>query len=101
MPQETFTKEQFWEKLDSIGEDEVRLKVRLKHYGDASDKRELAEEWLRRKDQARVDESEASNREISLDTLRIAKSAKNAAWAAVIMAIIAIIFSGVILYLQY
>ncbi|PKP68607.1 MAG: hypothetical protein CVT83_05150 [Alphaproteobacteria bacterium HGW-Alphaproteobacteria-5] len=82
MPQEYWTKEQFWAELETLGEDAVRVKVAVKGYDDV--RRGLAEEWLRLRESAR---NEAS----SLEQARIARSAKNAAWAAAIAAIIAAI----------
>jgi hypothetical protein len=89
---ETFTKEQFWDALEGIGEEEVRVRIATQLYGPNSDKRRLAEEWLRKKDQERKDASNAAS-------LRIARSAKNAAWAAAIAAMIAAI-CAVIAYLS-
>ena len=81
-PYTPYTKEQFWAELEQLGEDAVRIRIITKVYGDASDKRSLAEEWLRHKDRLRID---ASN----VEQIRIARSAKNAAWVAAIGAIIA------------
>jgi hypothetical protein len=84
--QETWTKEQFWSELEAVGEDEVRTRLAAKIYGEANHKAPLAREWLRRKDQERSDLSTS-------EQTRIARSAKNAAWAAAIAAIIAAIFA--------
>ena len=48
MAQETFTKEQFWTELDSIGEEEVRARIATGTYSTVNKKRQLAEDWLRR-----------------------------------------------------
>ncbi|MEX0954612.1 MAG: hypothetical protein WDZ83_05300 [Rhizobiaceae bacterium] len=84
MAQETFTKESFWAELDKLGEDEVRTRVVTKRFGQAQQKMALAQAWLQERDRSRMD---ASNSE----QIRIARSAKNAAWAAVIAATIAAI----------
>jgi len=82
MTQETFTKEKFWAELDDLGEEEVRDRIVTGRYGAGNKKLQLAREWLRRRETERI---EASNRE----QIRIARSAKNAAWAAAMAAIIA------------
>jgi len=80
---------EFFQDLERLGEQEVRIRLRNGNYGDW--KKGVVEEWLRQRDQERADaESErisASNRE----QIIIARSAKNAAWAAAIAAIIAAI----------
>ena len=81
---ETFTKEQFFAELDSLGEDDVRTRVVVGHYGRGNKKLQLAEEWLRLREQSRIDESNREQR-------KTARSAKNAAWVAAIAAIIAAI----------
>ena len=52
--------------------------------------RALATVWLAEKDQARADAELARNEASQADSLRIARSAKNAAWAAAIAAMIAV-----------
>lgn len=95
MARETFTKEQFWAELDELGEEQVRVNLDVtKIYGDVGSKRALALEWLRRRDQSR---SETSNRE----QMRIARSAKNAAWIAAIAAIVAAIIAAVAAVMSY
>ncbi len=117
----TFTKEQFWAELDALGEEEVRVRVVTKRYGNASAKRSLAEEWLRSKDQEHKDSSAAEQIAVARDAanaardaadsardnVSAARDAADAAWvaareaktankiakAAVIMAMIAIIVS--------
>ena len=84
MAPETFTRESFWAELDGLGEEEVRTRVSVGTYSSANKKRELAQQWLERNSQER---SERSNSE----QMRIARSAKNAAWAAAIAATIAAI----------
>jgi hypothetical protein len=88
---ETWTKEDFWAELDQIGPDEVRVRLAIKYYSDATEKGPLAREWLRRMDQTASDEREHSKIASNVEQIRIARSAKNAAWAAAIMAAIAAI----------
>jgi len=72
---ETFTKEEFWAKLDALGEDAVTLNIDRQIYGPNSEKRVLAKDWLRRKAQERSDASQA-------EQIAIARSAAEAAWEA-------------------
>ena len=78
--------ERLWPELEALGEEEVRLRLASNVY--IGDERERVEKWLRQKDQSLAEErKEASNRE----QVNIARSTKNAAWAAAIAAIIAAI----------
>jgi len=81
---QTFTTEEFFAKLDELGENEVRIKLVTKIYGPNSDKRALAEEWLRRKEDQRRDEREDRSAER-------ARRMMYSAWAANVIAIIAAI----------
>jgi hypothetical protein len=58
MAQETYSKADFWAELDSLGEDIVRERLIAKRYGDVGPKHDLAIEWLRIKDQGRLEERE-------------------------------------------
>jgi hypothetical protein len=99
---ETFTKDQFWGKLEELGEDQVRLNVSLQRYGAPNvDKRVLAEEWLRKKDQDRRSAREWAMDASSSENLRVARSAKNAAWAAAAMAAAAAITAAVSAVIAY
>lgn len=73
--QETFTADQFWSELDELGEEVVRKRVIAKVYGSGNNKLELAQEWLRRKEQSRDSAFKAEQTDI-------ARSAKDAAWSA-------------------
>jgi hypothetical protein len=86
MAQTTFTKESFWAELDALSEDEVRARVRTSIY--VLEKRQLAELWLEKKAQERNDRSSSAQ-------MRIARSAKNAAWAAATAAIAAAIIAAI------
>lgn len=95
MAQETYTKEQFWGQLDALGEDTVRVRLATHAYGDGGDRRALVEEWLRRQNQRRATEESDRSAAASAEQIRIARSAKNAAWAAAMAAIIAAIFAAI------
>ncbi|HEX9771011.1 MAG TPA: hypothetical protein VGA50_17695 [Kiloniellales bacterium] len=79
----------FFAELEKLGEDEVRKRLASRAiYG--GDTAPLVTEWIRRKDQ---ECNALSNRE----QIRIARSAKNAAWIAAIAAIIAAISAIIVL----
>ncbi len=84
MAQEEFTKEQFFRELTDLGESEVRTRIATKRYGPHSAKMALAGQWLQEQERDRASDS-------NLEQMRIARSAKNAAWAAAIAAVIAAI----------
>lgn len=73
MAQETWTKEQFWAGLEKLGEDVVRERIIAKTYNDV--RRGLAEEWLRLREEERMEASQS-------EQIDIARSAKDAAWEA-------------------
>jgi hypothetical protein len=59
MAQTTRTVPEFWAELETIGEDEVRLKLARSFYGDpGAERRAVVEEWLRRKDRKRQNRTE-------------------------------------------
>lgn len=76
MAQETFTESEFWAKLEAVGEDQVRINLIKKVYGDHGAKCELVLEWLRRKEEARALEASAKRDAREEETLAIAKSTK-------------------------
>jgi hypothetical protein len=80
----TFTKESFWAELEKRGEEAVKVDVAMKNY--KLDKIQLAQLWLDSKDSA------AAAAAIEVQT-RIARSAKNAAWAAAGVALLAMIIA--------
>lgn len=84
MAQETVTKGEFWATLKELGESEVRTRIASQRYGPSSWQRALAEQWLAEMESARAEASRS-------EQIRIARSAKNAAWAAATAAIIAAI----------
>jgi len=82
--------DKFRATLDELGEPDVRHRLKMNYWLRGSPQTALAEEWVRHKEEAR---SDASNSE----SLKIARSAKNAAWVAAISAIIAIVVSVIAL----
>jgi hypothetical protein len=91
---QTFTKEQFWDDLEKIGEEGVRANLVTKVYGDLGAKHDLAEAWLESKERSRIAASSAEQH-------RIARSAKNAAWIAAIAAIVAAIAAAIAAVIAY
>jgi hypothetical protein len=83
--------ERFYQELESLGEGQVRRDVASHRWG-RGEHHGLAVAWLAIRDQSRKD---ASNSE----QMRIAQSAKNAAWTAAIAAIIAAIMAGVSIWI--
>lgn len=77
--------------FEAEGEPTVRSRVGKGHHSPYNaEHRALAIVWLAEKDQGRVAEESARNERSQADSLRIATSAKNAAWVAAIAAIIAV-----------
>lgn len=101
---ETFTAEQFFAELEKTGEDVVRTRVATRTvYGAGNKKHQLAEEWLRRKDQERRDAIDAENlsiakaaRDAALDAAKAARHANRIATIALIVATLAIAIPPVI-----
>ena len=54
MVEGTFTTQQFWAELDALGEEKVRERVAFGAYASGHNKKELAKEWLRQKDESRA-----------------------------------------------
>ena len=73
--------------LENTGEPQVRIKLAQGVYGEK--KIPIVYEWLRIKDEERINLSSSCNKAAALEQLRIASSARNAAWIAAIAAIIA------------
>jgi hypothetical protein len=79
------TRDELFAEYERDGEALVRERLIIEHYGPpGAYRRGFAEEWLRLREESRRN---ASN----LEQTSIARSAKNAAWAAAIAAIIATI----------
>lgn len=93
MAQHNYTKAEKFAEWEALGEDVVRTQYVTGRFGDGGDKRALAKMWLDAKDQARSDALEDRKHVSNSESLRIARSAKNAAWVAAISAIIAIVIS--------
>jgi hypothetical protein len=101
MAQEYWTKEQFWAELEKLGPDEVRVRLATKYYSDVNERGLLAREWLHRLDLAAEAEVERKRDSSSAEQIRIARSAKNAAWVAAIIAIIAAIIAAAAAFISY
>ena len=94
------TESDFWAKLDVVGEEQVRINLIKNIYGDHGTKRELVQEWLRRKENELALEASAKHDALEKETLTIAKEAIFLARSASrqvriyrIISIVAIIFS--------
>ena len=81
----SWTKEGFIRSLDELGESEVRSKLASKVFN--PEKTALVQTWLWERERAREAAAEARSEVSMAAQLRIANSAKNAAWAAAIIAI--------------
>ena len=77
-------REKLWPQLDELGEDVVRRKFANNEY--ESFEEDEVEEWLRRQDIVNA-LAESKN------AAKVAKSARNAAWAAAIFALISIVLN--------
>lgn len=82
---------EFYDQLESNGETAVREKLALGTYG--SKKKLLVIEWLRRKEQEQTEQQFEKTLEINLGALSAAKSSRNAAWTAAVIAILAFVSS--------
>jgi hypothetical protein len=70
-----FDKDVFYAQLEEDGEEKVRDNLLSKRYGDVSNKKAFAEEWLAQRERARNEASQS-------EQIEIARSAKDAAWEA-------------------
>lgn len=75
MAPERFTPEEFWAGLEELGEHEVRTRINAGKYSNLNRKLQLAQQWLDDKERLRSEVSQA-------EEIDIARSAKDAAWAA-------------------
>jgi len=80
---------EFWQKLEQDGEEVVRRRIAEGVY--AKKKRDLVEEWLRKRD---LDRDQKRHNEVAV----IARSAKRAAWVAASGAILSAI-AAILAYL--
>jgi hypothetical protein len=90
--------EELFARFEAEGETAVRNSWAGGAY--LPDDARLAEEWLRRKDQSRGEAAERAREASSLEQIRIAHSAKNAAWIAATAATIAAIVSIVLMVIN-
>src|SRR5215204_5959455 len=99
---EPVTEEQVVKEFDNDGEDVVRVKLDAGIYGDAHDRRyRIARIWLRGKDQSRQKEAERRRDALNTEHLRIAKSAKYAAVAAGIAALVCIVVTLACMWINF
>lgn len=91
---------EFLAMLESLSENKIREHIASGAWSEPRKVR-LAEELLRRKYQERLDTNEARRDASNFEQIRIARSAKNAAWAAAIAAIIAAIIAAVAAVIAY
>ena|SRR5215217_9614316 len=89
-------KQEHFADFDTLGEAEVRRRVDSLYWGSTNDAGHVyAVEWLWKEGQSRSAEAERRRVASHFEQIRIARSAKNAAWAAAIAAIIAAICATV------
>ena len=86
-------KDELWAGLESDGEDTVRIKLAQGLYG--QNKRPLVQEWLRQNELIRSEKKVSDFEQRAKEELRIASSARNAAWVAAIAAILSAIIAVV------
>lgn len=81
MPQETYTKEQFWSDLEALGEDKVLLAYKVEQrWGSPPGQRAvLVELWLKSKEDERALAASAKRDAREEETLSIAKEANRIA----------------------
>jgi hypothetical protein len=82
-----------WKQFDELGEEKVRKNLASHVYGEENTR--IAREWLEHKAAAQRSVARARIDDSSREQIRIARSAKNAAWAAAIAAIIAVICAAI------
>jgi len=100
----------FWEKLDLLGVDEVRLRLATKKYG--AHTVPLVREWLARQDQILAKEAKERASISETEQVDILRSSRDAAWAsaraaeqanslsigAIIVSVVALIVSTIALF---
>ena len=89
----TLKNDELWAGLESDGEDTVRIKLAQGLYG--QNKRPLVKEWLRQNELIRSEKKVSDFEQRAKEELRIASSARNAAWVAAIAAILSAIIAVV------
>ena len=84
MAQEPLSKEAFLAKLEAWGLPRVKVMLANNKIGSVNDKKRIAQEWVLRSELERIDASDS-------EQMRVALSAKRAAWTAANTAIVAAI----------
>ena len=80
---------QFWRELEDMGEENVRANLAKNVW--RKERQPLVKEWLRQQGASKSAELEERKEASNEEQMRIARSAKNAAWTAAIAATIAAI----------
>jgi hypothetical protein len=78
MPSIGFSQDEFWQELDKLGPDEVRVRIKTGIYSNVNTKRGLAEEWLLRKEQAIQRDKDERSEATALRHLSAAEEAAEA-----------------------
>ena len=94
MAQEKFSKESFLAELESEGEEEVRRRIAARRYASANNKREIAQQWLDKKAQERINELvriAQDAKDAAAESARNIKSAHTTAALALLMAAVSVI----------
>lgn len=86
-----------WKKFEELGEEKVRQQPAHESIG--ANHERAAREWLSYKERLRESSDSERNSASNLEQLRIARSAKNAAWTAAIAATIAAICAAISIYI--
>lgn len=91
--------DEFWKKLDDLGEGEVRKRLAQNVYG--QEKVKFVNEWLRLKEKTRQSEDATEEDGHRQANLEIARSSKNATWVSAGASILAVLISIIALYFSY
>ena len=89
--------ERQWQQFEDIGEIRVRHNIAARIYGE--DNMLAAREWLSHKERVQRSGADALNAPSNSEQIRIARSAKKAAWAAAIAAMVAAICAAVAIWI--
>lgn len=85
--------------FEEQGEAQVRDKIAMRVFNDEN--RALAVRWLESKDQEREAASRARSEASQDEQIKVARSAKNAAWAAAIAAMVAAVVAIIAAVISY
>jgi hypothetical protein len=88
-----------WKQFEELGSEQVRKNIASHVYGEENTR--LAREWLAHTESVIRSAADAEIVASSAEQIRIARSAKNAAWIAAIAAIAAAIVAAIAAVLAY